>query len=32
MQLKALEETVNNLLDDFHSPNMKGKLVVKVSS
>jgi len=32
IKIYSLEEAVNNLLDDFHSPNMKGKLVVKVSS
>ena len=28
----SLEEAANNLLDDFHSPAMKGKLIVNVSS
>jgi D-arabinose 1-dehydrogenase-like Zn-dependent alcohol dehydrogenase len=28
----SLEEVPNKMLEDFHSPNMKGKLVVNVSS
>lgn len=28
----SLEEVPNKMMDDFHSPNMKGKLVVNVSS
>jgi D-arabinose 1-dehydrogenase-like Zn-dependent alcohol dehydrogenase len=28
----SLEQVPNKMLEDFHSPNMKGKLVVNVSS
>jgi D-arabinose 1-dehydrogenase-like Zn-dependent alcohol dehydrogenase len=28
----SLEEVPTKLMEDFHSPNMKGKLVVNVSS
>ncbi|CAF4388369.1 unnamed protein product [Rotaria sordida] len=28
----SLEEVPNKMLEDFHSPNMKGKLVVNISS
>jgi D-arabinose 1-dehydrogenase-like Zn-dependent alcohol dehydrogenase len=28
----SLEQVPNRMLEDFHSPNMKGKLVVNVSS
>jgi D-arabinose 1-dehydrogenase-like Zn-dependent alcohol dehydrogenase len=32
IQTYSLEEVPNKLMEDFHSPNMKGKLVVNVSS